>query len=157
MQGRWLIIGLIASVALNLFLLGTAAGVVALGMRMAQEGRPRPGAFVRATRELPPEPRMAMRAMLQQAWSQQAPAARQSLALRIDAWTALAAPIPDVAAIKQKLEQSRGIDTASRTKVEEAVVNYAAALPADQRAKFAQGMRVALQPQSPKPQPTAAR
>jgi len=36
MGSRWLIVGLVVSVALNLFLVGAGAGIVALGLRLAQ-------------------------------------------------------------------------------------------------------------------------
>jgi uncharacterized membrane protein len=46
MGSRWLIVGLVVSVALNLFLVGAGAGIVALGLRLAQaNGGARPAAL----------------------------------------------------------------------------------------------------------------
>ncbi|MFI4935102.1 MAG: periplasmic heavy metal sensor [Caulobacterales bacterium] len=145
MRGRWLVISLIVSVALNLFLIGAAAGVVALGMQMGrQNAGARPGALVRATRDMPMPDRRNMRLMLRQAWIEERPSAQQSLALRLDAWGAVADPKADPAAIKAKLAQARQLDQTARTSVEERVVDYALSLPPADRAIFAAGMRRVL-------------
>ena len=147
MRGRWLLIGLIASVALNLFLIGTGVGVIALGERMAHRPQAqRPGALVRATRDLPQPERRAMRQMLRQAWLEVRPATEQSRALRLDGWSALAVATPDPAQAKAKLAQSRQLDLANRAKVEERVVDYAMGLSPANRAVFAEGMRRVLAP-----------
>jgi uncharacterized membrane protein len=73
----------------------------------------------------------------------------RSLALRAAAWGALGDANPDPAAIEQKLEQSRQIDIAVRTRVEQAIVGYAAKMPAADRKTFADGMRRILVPRPP--------
>ena len=150
MRSRWLLLGLIASVTLNLFLIGAGAGVVALGARMARENAAaRAGALVRATRDLPPADRRAMRQMLRQAWLDVKAPADQSRALRLDAWGSIADPAANAAVIKQKLAQSRQIDLANRAKVEETVVDYALALPPADRKLFAAGMVRVMTPPRP--------
>ena len=50
MRPRWLIVGLVVSIALNLFLVGAGAGLLALGLRLARENAgARPAAFFWAT------------------------------------------------------------------------------------------------------------
>lgn len=158
MRGRWLIFGLVASVTLNLFLIGAGAGVIALGVRMAHENAAaRAGLLVRATRDLPQPDRRAMRQMLRQSWLDVKGPAEQSRLLRLDAWGSIADPAA-AATIKQKLAQSRALDLADRAKVEETVVDYALALPPADRKLFAAGMvRALTPPRAPAPaKPPAA-
>jgi uncharacterized membrane protein len=150
MRSRWLTIGLIVSVTLNLFLIGAGAGVVWIGMRMARENAmARAGALVRATRDLPQADRHAMRQMLRQAWLEVKAPAEQSRALRLKAWGSIADPAANAAEIKQELAQSRQLDTADRTTVEEKVVDYALGLPPADRKIFADGMLRVLTPPRP--------
>ena len=147
MRPRWLVIALIASVALNLFLGGAGAGIWALSVRMAKSNPgARPAALFWATQGLPQPDRRQMRMMLKDVRDQVKPAAAGSLAVRAAAWGALAAAKPDAAAIKQQLAQSRQVDLGVRTTVEERVVDYAAGLSPPDRAIFAAGMKRQLVP-----------
>ena len=150
MRPRWLIIGLVASLALNLFLVGAGVGVIALGARMARQQQPAPprptGALFWATDELPQPARHAMRLMLMGLRDQAKPATDRSIALRTAAWGALADPNPDVTAINQKLAESRQADIAVRASVEQAIVDYVVHMPPADRATFAVGMRRVLNP-----------
>jgi uncharacterized membrane protein len=147
MGSRWLVGGLIASVTLNLFLIGAAAGVIALGRSMAREnGSVRPGALMIATAGLPQPDRRNFRLMLRQTRTNVAADVGRSRSLRIDAWGAFADPKADPAAIKTKLAQSRQIDTGVRASVEGKLVDYLESLPPADRAAFAAGMRRALSP-----------
>jgi uncharacterized membrane protein len=158
MRPHWLIVGLIASVTLNLFLIGAAAGVFALGMNMAKQPPvARPGPIVWATQDLPQPDRRNVRRALVETRRDTLPDADRSLNLRADAWSALAQPQPDTAAIKQQLAQSRQIDIAIRAKVEDRLVDAVAALGAQNRSLFAAAMRRVLRPPAPAPQgPTNA-
>ena len=50
MRPRWMIVLLVVSIALNLFLVGAGAGLLALGLRIARENAgARPAAFFWAT------------------------------------------------------------------------------------------------------------
>lgn len=156
MSSRWLIAGLIVSVTLNLFLIGAAAGVIALGRTMARENAGmRPGALMIATAGLPQPDRRNVRLMLRQTRAQVLADVGRSRMLRIDAWGALGDPKSDPAAIKAKLAQSRQIDTGVRATIEEKLVDYVEALPPADRAAFASGMRRVLKPPPP-PQPPAS-
>ncbi len=150
MNGRWLIVALVVSVALNLFLIGAGAGVIALGQQLARENpEARPGAWIIATKGLPQPDRRNFRLMLRDARDDIAPQARQSRDLRIAAWAALADPKADAGAVKRQLAQSRQIDIAVRTQVEERIVDYVIGLSPDDRRRFAAGMREALTPPGP--------
>jgi uncharacterized membrane protein len=154
MRPRWLVIGLIASGLLNLFLIGAAAGVIALGTRMARENSSaRPAALYWATQGLPQPDRRQMRQMMAGVRDAVRPDAERSLGLRATAWSAIADPKPDAAAIEQKLAQSRQIDIGVRTQVEDRIVAYAAGMPPADRTIFAAGMRRALAPSSPPAKP----
>lgn len=152
MRSRWLVIGLIVSVAINLFLFGAAAGVIALALRMARDAEgPRPGPLIIASQGLPQPARRNLRLMLRGVRQQIRAQSQQSRELRVEAWDAIASPTPDAAAINQKLEQSRQLDVAVRTTVENALVAYVLAQPPSDRAVFAAGMRRVLTPPPPKP------
>lgn len=152
MRPRWLVIGLVASLALNLFLIGAGAGVIALGARIARETTParQVGALFWASEGLAQPARRNMRLMFHDVREQVKPDADRSLALRATAWSALGDANPDAAAIEQKLAQSRQIDIGVRTRVEQAIVGYVAKMPASDRKVFADGMRRLLTPRTPK-------
>lgn len=152
MRPRWLVIGLVASLVLNLFLIGAGAGVIALGMQMGRQAPARPGALFWATQGLPQPDRRDMRLMLRDVRDQAKADTDRSLALRTSAWGALADPKPDAAAINEKLGESRQIDIGVRTRIEQKIVDYVAHLSPADRAIFAAGMRRVL---SPPPSPTA--
>lgn len=149
MRPRWLIIALVASLAANLFLIGAGAGVIALGQRMARQAPapPRPtGALLWATDDLPQPQRRAMRLMLRDLRTQEKADTDRSAALRVAAWSALADPKPDIAAIDQKLAESRQVDIEIRARVEQSIIDYALRMPPADRATFAAGMRRVLAP-----------
>ena len=145
MRPRWLMVGLIVSVALNLFLIGAGAGVVALGLRMARENPgARPAVFFWATDAMSQPARRETRRMLLGLHDAVRPDVERSRALRIQAWNGLAAAAPDVAAIKQSLAQSRQIDIGLREKVEDQIVDQTARLQPADRAAYANGVRRGL-------------
>ena len=158
MRPRWLVIGLIASLALNLFLIGAGAGVIALGTRMAGQSTPprQIGALFWATDNLPQPARRTMRMMFRDLRDEVKADTERSQALRVAAWAAIADPKPNTAAIDQKLAESRQIDIGVRTRVEQRIVDYAAHMPQADRTTFAAGMRRVLAPH-PAPSATQAR
>ena len=157
MSQRSLIVGLLISLALNFFLLGAGATVLVIGARLAKlravaaapQGPLQP--IRRAALALPPGPRgdfaQAIKAV-NTAERQNTLTARQ---LRQEAWTALGADKVDAPAIKAKLGQARLMESGVRSKVEDAVVDFVATLPQNQRALVGQEMRpqAQLQPQAP--------
>jgi uncharacterized membrane protein len=145
MRRRWLIVGLVASIALNLFLVGAGAGVVALGLRLARENPgARPAVFFWATDSMSQPARGEMRRMLLGVRDVVRPDVEHSRALRIQAWNGLAAATPDVVAIKQGLGQSRQIDAGLREKVEDQIVDQIARLQPADRAAYVNGLRRGL-------------
>src|SRR6185436_16027779 len=87
MKGRGLLIALIVSAALNLFLIGAAAGVIALGAHMAHGGPARPGpALHHAAMALSPPHRIAFFARLREVGRATRPTAQQARRLRWEAW-----------------------------------------------------------------------
>jgi uncharacterized membrane protein len=163
MRNSWLIVGLVVSVALNVFLIGAGAGVIALGRTMARENpaaQPA-GALMVATAGLPQPDRRAFRQMLRDEGAQVRADALRSRAIRIDAWNGVTDAKPDAAAIKAKLAESRQVDIGVRTKVEDRIVDYVLAQAPADRAAFAAGMRRVLTPpaktaQTPAPAATNA-
>ena len=147
MDRSWSLIALIASLTLNLFLVGAGAGVIALGARMAHE-RPAP-ALRRAALDLSPPYRGAFLAVLRtRARSVRAPVL-QARGLRRAVWESLGAASFDPAAAKASLRQARLMDADSRGKVEDAVIAFAIALPAQQRTNLGQAMSRAIRPAPP--------
>jgi uncharacterized membrane protein len=139
MRSRWLIVALIASLALNLFVIGAGVGVWAFAAGLARQGPgARPGALFWATETLPQPDRRQMRQFLKQVRDQARPDAAQSLAER-----------PDAAAIKQQLARGRQSDIAVRAAAEEKIVDYALRLPPGDRARFAAGMQRQLTAPAP--------
>ena len=145
MKPRWTTIVMIVSLALNLFLVGAAAGVIALGSKMAQTRPARPAPVLRrALLALPPPQRPPFIVAVRAATRGQRTdviAARQT---RREAWAALAAPTADPAAVKTRLAAARALDSRTRGGVEAAIVDYAARLPARDRIAFAQAMAASV-------------
>ncbi len=141
MRARWLIVGLVVSLALNLFLLGLGAGVIAFGVKMARENAgARPAALFWATSGMAQPAKHDTRRMLLSLRDQVRPDLQHSRALRAQAWSALGSARPDIAAIKAALAQSRQIDIDVRAKVEDDVTDYVAKLPPADRAAYASGI-----------------
>jgi uncharacterized membrane protein len=134
----WLIGGLIVSAALNLFLIGAAAGILTMGAHLAHQrppGRPGPGGgqLWRASRVLPPAEAQAFRQALRAQAQAVRPLAEAGPRAREQAWLSGAAERFDAAATKAALARARSADMQTRQRLEEAVVDIAGALPPDQR------------------------
>ena len=165
MKGRWTLVALIASLALNLFLIGAAAGVVALGARIVHESGGRAAvrpmaALRRGAAALTPAERQAFRVTLRAAVLTSRPDIHQARELRREVWGSIGEAAFDPAAAKAKLEQARGLDLKSRTRIEDAVVDFTSALPAADRAKFGAAVRTAMPDgpaAPPAPPPRASR
>ena len=141
MRPRWMIVLLVVSIALNLFLVGAGAGLLALGLRIARENAgARPAAFFWATAGMSQPAKRNARTMLLTLRDQVRPDVQRSRALRLQAWNGLAAAKADTAAIKGELAQSRQIDIGVRAKVEESIVDHIAPLSPTDRAAYAAGM-----------------
>lgn len=146
MSRRGLLIALFLSLAVNLFALGAVAG----GFVMAQRLREAPVAvgaarlgqppLWAAARELSPENRRAYRQLIRGQASGLRPGLRETRRLRADAWSRLDGDRPEPAAAKAALAQARQLELRTRAEVEDRIVDFAAGLPADERAKLVQGL-----------------
>ncbi len=158
MQGRWTLVALIASLALNLFLVGAGATVFVTGgpwrhAAPVQRSIPR-----RAARSLSPDHRAAFLAMLRREGQSVRDENHLARRLRLEAWGSLGDANFDPAAAKATLARANALNHASRAEVEAAIIDFAAPLPAPERAGFGQAMRQAiLSKAAPEPRPAARR
>ena len=148
MTARWTSIALIASAALNLFLLGTAITVIAMGAHRTRHRLPQRTALRAAALSLPPEQRSRFIALLRAEGDSIEGAGRQARDLRAAAWGSLAAPSFDPLVAKADLARARALNLTSRGAVEDGVLDFAAGLPAGERAGFGEAMRRAAARQS---------
>lgn len=137
MNRNWTGVALAISVVINVFLVGAAVGILALGAHMAREHRPPGpgggGLLWRASLALPPgEARAFRQAMRAQAQANR-PLAEAGRRARHEAWLAAAGPTFDAAAVKAALARARALDQTARSRLEESLVDVAGALPAAQR------------------------
>lgn len=138
-MGRpWLRIALIVSVVLNVFLVGAALGVLALGAQLARSNPPpgpgiRGGQLWRASQTLPPATARAFRQQVRAQSQATRPLAQAARQLRRQAWLTGANDTFDANATKAALAQARTADMAMRERLEGILVDIAGALPADQR------------------------
>ena len=138
MTDRTLGIGLFVSIVLNVFL--AAAFVGALGLAGYVARHPGASAMRQAARSLEPSHRTEFIALLREQGSAVRPMNQQARALRLGVWRAMQGPAFDPTAAKLALTQARAQTTASRARVEDAVVDFAAKLPADQRAALGRAL-----------------
>ncbi len=151
MTARWTLIALIASIALNLFLLGTAVTVIALRAHEPYRRLPQRPTLRAAAMSLPPERRRQFTALLRAEGDGIQGASRQARDLRAAAWQSLATPSFDPLVAKADLARARALNLASRSAVEDGVVDFATALPPADRARFGEAMRRRSARQDPDP------
>ncbi|WP_118182326.1 periplasmic heavy metal sensor [Paraburkholderia phosphatilytica] len=141
---RWI---LVASVVLNVFLVGGLAGGTVQwfsshGKREVAAARA-PGRPLRfAAESLSPERQKQFFEALKSARREGRADAREARAGREDVLDIVAARQFDRAALDAALARTRAGDVALRTRVEQAVADFAATLSPDERARFAEGLRM---------------
>lgn len=140
MRPSWLAVALAISAALNLFLIGLMAGVFLLGDG-ARDGARRGPPLWRMGANLDETHRQAFQGQLRRAARGALPEVLEARAARRDAYDALSREPFDRAAAGQAFARARALDNASRSRVDEAVLDFAATLPSDQRAALAEGYR----------------
>ncbi|HEY5107713.1 MAG TPA: periplasmic heavy metal sensor [Caulobacteraceae bacterium] len=144
MSPRWRVAALIASLTLNVFLVGAGAGMIALGARAAHE---RPAAPLRrAAMTLSPAYREAFLGLLRGEARSVHVAVLQARGLRRAAWESLASANFDPNSAAASLRQARHMDAQSRGQLEDAVIAFAAAIPPSQRASLGRVMSRAVRP-----------
>jgi uncharacterized membrane protein len=140
---RNLFILLFVSLALNLFILGAAAGAYVFGDRMHHrhpEFRGGGNPMLSAASVLPDNEAEAYR----EALSAQVMAERQKVhearSIRHDAFVRLGADPVDAAAVTGDLDRARALETDARGEIDHAIVQFAAKLAPADRAKLAQAL-----------------
>ena len=136
------LIALIASVALNLFLIAAVGAVMVLGAGLGR--RLQQPVLRHAAESLNPADRAGLLAMLRTQGLAARPANQRARALRLEGWRALGDPGFDPAATKAKLAEARNLNLATRGAVEDAVVDFAAGLTPPERAALGEGLRATI-------------
>ncbi|HEF5869660.1 TPA: periplasmic heavy metal sensor [Burkholderia cenocepacia] len=137
---------LVGSVVLNVFMLGAIGGGAYQWFATHRDEHAAGGSAQRtalrfAADELPDARQRAFVAALKAARKDGRDFAREGRDGRITVLDLLAAPQLDRAAIDAALDRTRAADSALRAQVERSVVDFAATLTADERAKFVDGLR----------------
>ena len=151
MTGRGLLIGLLASLALNLFLVGLGVGAWALGPRLMQPspvvmqgpGRP-PLPFWATARSLSPQYRPAFNAVLRKALMARVGDIREARSIKQRAFDAMASGDFDAAKVTADLDRARNLELGARARLERDMVAFAATLPQEERANLAEAMRATM-------------
>jgi uncharacterized membrane protein len=141
---RWV---LVASVVLNVFLVGALAGgavqwFAAHGRHEAAEAPAQPRALRFAASGLSPERQKEFVEALRRARREGREYGREAREARQEVLDIVAAPQFDRAALDAALARTRNADVALRTQVEQGVADFAATLTPDERARFAEGLRM---------------
>jgi uncharacterized membrane protein len=139
MNGRWLKVLLGVSLVMNLFVIGAIAGVLLLrhqAVARAEKADP----VLSAADALPVAQRDAFRAMMSAKLATLGPGLRDARLVRHDAMLRIRAEPFDRAAASADLARGRADDAAARAAVEDTILDFASALPADQRALFSRGL-----------------
>jgi len=145
MTSRGLTIAFALSAALNVFVVGAAAGVLlsrVIGPPPAADKR---GRLQVAADKLDPSNRAAFLEMLRDQAQAQGPVLLDAREARRQAVAVLRAPRFDRAAAGADLDRARGDDMAVRGKIESAVLDFAGGLSPQGRAALAAG----IAPQTP--------
>jgi uncharacterized membrane protein len=143
-MNRALTIALAVSLTLNVFIVGAAVGVYVARPQFRPDGRPPgPGGnpMMNAAERLPPDVAVAYRTRMRVEGATAQPLLQEARQARREAAEAFAQPTFDKAAATAALARARTAETAAREKLETAVVDFAAALPADQRRVLGAGIR----------------
>jgi uncharacterized membrane protein len=143
MKGRWLLIGLVISLALNLFLVGLGVGALVFGggQRGAETqaaAGPRRAPLWAAGR------RQGYRQALAQATREARPDLIESRRLKRQAFDAMANTPYDAAAVAADLERARALEFKARSRLEQSITAYAATLPPDERAALSESLRAVM-------------
>jgi uncharacterized membrane protein len=147
MSRKGLMAALIASLAVNLFVIGLVAGIALMGLRIVGWGRQGGGGvglmhgpMAAAAAGLSPDRRTAWEQTMREQALTSGPKVRQARILRRDAWNELAGDPLDPQAVLASLDQSRMLEQQARAEMDAAIVKFAASLPPDERHRLAQGL-----------------
>ncbi|MBW8754962.1 MAG: periplasmic heavy metal sensor [Sphingomonadales bacterium] len=146
MKGRGLQILLVCSLVLNVFVIGGLAGAAIMWHRAAAEhpvmgiGAGRAGRLRQAAMALSPQYRRELRRTIRETLQGLEAEIGSARGARLEAARLLDEPKLDQAALQAALDKARAADMTIRTRIETAVVQFAAALPPEERAALARGL-----------------
>lgn len=132
---------LITSLFLNVIFVGLAIGIMLRWQSGWISNRQQMYVLRTAANELQPRNRTAYLSALRAVPANNTELIRISRRARRQALTDFVKPVFDANAIKASLSLARKSDFALRTKFEDALINVAATLPADERQHLANGLR----------------
>ncbi|RUZ80756.1 periplasmic heavy metal sensor [Mesorhizobium sp. M7A.F.Ca.US.006.01.1.1] len=135
MSPRWIRGLVIASVVLNVFLAGALVGG-AVWLRNAKTGV----SLETAGRQLPDQDRKAFRLALRQVRVESRQIILDGQQARQEAANLLQQPVLDKAALSAALERARNADATVRTRLEQAIVDFAANTSPENRSVLAQAL-----------------
>jgi len=142
MSDRGLKIALGISLVANVFVIGGVLGAVYIGGHGPMGLRGPPGnPLVRAADQLNPADRDAFHQVIRAQIPVVRPLQQESHQARRQAMDDLAAPTFDRAAAGALMARARADDEKARGQIEDAILDFAAKLPADERTALAKGMR----------------
>jgi uncharacterized membrane protein len=150
MKGRWLLVGLVVSLALNLFLVGLGVGALVFGggAKRGPEAQsaagPRRAPMWMAGRGLSEAYRPAYREVLMRATRETRADLVESRRLKRRAFDAMAATPYDAKAVAADLERARTLEFKARTRLEQDVAAFAATLPPDERSALSESLRTVM-------------
>ncbi|TPM92897.1 periplasmic heavy metal sensor [Mesorhizobium sp. B2-1-3A] len=128
---------LIASVVLNVFLAGALAG----GAVWIRSGKPAQGYSLEAAGgRLPDQQRTLFRKALREVRQESREIIRDGQQARREAADLLRQPVLDTAALSAALERARNADVTVRTRLEQRIVEFAAAASTEDRNMLAEGL-----------------
>ena len=141
MNGRGLTIALLASAAVNVFLIGAAAGLI-LTNAFAPGGpqAPAPNPLRAAADRLDPNDRDALLQLMQDQVQANGPVLLDARKARREARRLMQAQPFDAAATAAALARARADDLQVRGQLEQAVVDFAARLSPQERARLSAGI-----------------
>jgi uncharacterized membrane protein len=133
---------LIASVALNVFLIGVGIGVVVTGAKITSPGavRNKPPNIWMAAQALPQPDRFKFRGMLRERAAAVQPQLKSVRAARLEAAALMAEPTFDPDATGDALERARNGEAAARAEFDQAFIAYLTGMPRSERAALADAM-----------------
>lgn len=148
MKGRGLLVGLLVSLALNLFLVGLGVGAWALGPRLVQPAPVVAQGGGRAIlplwamgRALSPQHRPAFNAVLREALAAGRGDIREAREIRRRAFDSMASDAFDAVKVSADLDRARDLEVGARARLERDIVSFSATLPPEERARLAEAMR----------------
>ena len=148
MKGRWLLTGLVVSLALNLFLVGLGVGarVFGAGKRgpQAEAAGPRRAPLWMAGRGLSEAYRPAYRQVLMGATRETRADLVESRRLKRKAFDAMAATPYDAQAVAADLERARALEFKARSRLEQDITAFAATLPPEERSALSESLRAVM-------------